>query len=469
MRPDSVSSRGAFMSDNRRLVTEGPTRYHALPSPPTVSCMPRCLLLLVLFLLSLSGCSKSPSGDIVTLRFWHSFVASTRPALASLIERFEAEHPHIRISEQYVPTGDALVQKLVASHESGTAPDISWVHADFLGKLAAAGAVHPMHRFIDGSNGLSEADLADFLPGLLEASSWHDTLYAMPMEATLLALVYNKEQFREVGLNPDDPPADWDELAEYVRKLTRDRDGDGRLDRFGFYLPVFTASGPLNIWMVLQWSTFLWQAGGDLIDLDQSRVLYAEPPGVEALSYWSSLYEAMQRPAFSMPHDATFVSGQTAMIMDGPWDLPRLHEAAHFEWGIAPLPGGPAGQVTYLAGEQLAIFRQSPHPDEAWAFIKWILQPEIQAFFSAESGYLPVRQSALDLPEYRDHLEEDWALRAFVEQIPLARVRRSIDDHHVEINRHVAEAIERTLVGREDPAAALRAAAARSDALLEKE
>ncbi len=324
----------------------------------------------------------------------------------------------------------------------------------------------PMRPFIDGPNGLTQQELDDFFPGLLYAASWHDTLYAMPMEATMLSLVYNRDWFREAGLDPDDPPSNWDELTDYVDRLTVDDDGDCRFDRFGFYLPVFTASGPLNIWMVLQWSTFLWQAGGDIIDEGQTEALYAQPAGVRALNYWKDLYVSMQRPAFSMPHDAMFVSGRVAMIMDGPWDLPRLHEAAPFEWAIAPLPAGPEGQVTYLAGEQLAIFRQSRHPDEAWTFIKWILQPEIQAFFSAESGYLPVRRSSLNLPAYQAHLEQDWALRAFIDQLPIARARRRIDDYHVEINRHVAEAIEQTLVGGADPATALAASAKRSNALL---
>ena len=427
-------------------------------------------LLLLLCALLLIGCRGDDREDgVVRIRFWHSFVASTRPALNALIDRFEEEHPHIRVNAQYIPTGDALVQKLVSAVESGTAPDVSWVHADFLGKLAAAGAIHPMEPFVEGPDGLSQEELDDFLPGLLYAASWHDTLYAMPMEATILSLVYNRDWFREAGLDPDNPPATWTELEDYVRRLTTDEDGDGRLDRFGFYLPVFTASGPLNIWMVLQWSTFLWQAGGDLIEEAGTRAVYDDPAGVRALTYWRDLYETMQRPAFSMPHDAMFVSGRAAMIMDGPWDLPRLHEAASFDWAVAPLPAGPAGQYTYLAGEQLAIFRQTEHPDEAWAFVKWILKPEVQAYFSAESGYLPVRQSTLDLPGYRAHLEEDQALRSFIEQLPIARVRRRIDDYHVEINRHVAEAIEQTLVGRIDPATALSASAQRSNALLESQ
>ena len=426
------------------------------------------LILLAAALLALGGCGQAES-DVVTIRFWHSFVATTRPALDKLIDRFEEEHPGIRINAQYVPTGDGLVHKLVSAVQSGTAPDVSWVHTDFLGKLVQADAIYPMRHFIEGPDGLSPEAMDDFLPGLLETAAWRDTLYALPMESTLLALVYNKDHFRDVGLDPDRPPQTWAELRDYTERLTRDSNGDGRIDRYGFYVPVFPASGPLNVWMNLQWASFLWQAGGNVIDTTQSEVLYAEEPGVRALEYWKDLYYHMGKPANSITHDLSFVTQSVSMIMDGPWDLPRFREIEDFEWGIAPLPAGPAEKVTYLAGEHMAIFRQSAHPEAAWAFVKWVVQPEVQAFFSKESGYLPVRRSTLELSEYREALAEDDRLRAFVDQVPMGRTRRPIDFHHVEINRHIAEAIERSLVGDEDSAETLRASAERSNALLAQE
>ena len=424
--------------------------------------------LLVVLAMSMGGCTDSDS-EVTTVRFWHSFVSTTRPALDKLIARFEEEHPGIRINAQYVPTGDGLVHKLVSAVQSGTAPDISWVHADFLGKLVQADAIYPMQHFIDGEDGLEPQAMDDFLPGLLETAEWRDTLYAMPMEATLLALIYNRDHFRDAGLDPNRPPRTWEELRRYTEQLTRDSNGDGKTDRYGFYVPVFPASGPLNVWMNLQWSSFLWQAGGSVIDEAQSEVLYAEDPGVRALEFWKDLYYLMGKPANSITHDLSFVTQSVSMIMDGPWDLPRFREIEDFEWAIAPLPAGSDGQVTYLAGEHMAIFRQSKHADAAWTFVKWVVQPEVQAFFSQESGYLPVRQSTLEVPAYRDALAEDERLRAFVEQVPLGRTRRPIDFHHVEINRHIAEAIERSLVGGEDSARMLRASAERSNALLAEE
>jgi ABC-type glycerol-3-phosphate transport system substrate-binding protein len=425
------------------------------------------LLVGILALAGGGGCAgeEAPPGT-VTLTFWHSFTASTQPALQALVDAFEAGHPGIRIRAQYIPTGDALIQKLITSIQSGTAPDVSWVHADFLGRLAEARALYPMAPFLDGPDGLSAEELADIYPGLLEAATWRDTLYAMPMEATLLALLYNRDLLRQSGL--DRPPQTWDELRAYARKLTVDEDGDGRTDRYGFYVPIFPASGSLNLWMVLQWTPFLWQAGGTLVDSAQTEVRFNRDAGVQALTLWRDLYEAENFRVFTgMGHDAAFASGRIALVMDGPWSLPRYRQMKDVDWGVAPLPAGPARRVTYLAGEHLAVFRQSAHPDAAWTFIKWVLRPETQAMFSAQSGYLPVRKSTLQIPSYQAHLAGDPPLRAFVEQLPLGQVRPPIDRYHVEINQHLAEALEQATVGRRDPKAALDDAAAKCNRLLQ--
>jgi len=152
-----------------------------------------------------SGCSNSKEKR-TTVVFWHSFVATTIPALNELVARFEKEHPNIKIDAQYIPTGDALVQKLITSIQSGNAPDVSWIHADFLDKLTESDAIYPMHHFIKGENGLTDQEVNDFFPQLLGAFSYKNTLYALPMDATVLALVYNKNHFRAVGLNPNAPP-----------------------------------------------------------------------------------------------------------------------------------------------------------------------------------------------------------------------------------------------------------------------
>ncbi len=439
---------------------------------PHRSSLLTVLTLSVLAVSVLPGCGqRGASTDAdgrVTVVFWHSLVNSTIPALEVLLERFEEEHPGIRIQAQYIPSGDALVQKLITSVRSNTAPDISWIHADFIEDLVRADAIYPMAHFIDGEDGLADSVLADIYPSLRQYSSWKGELYSLPMEATNLALLYNKDLFREVGLDPERPPQTWDELLEYSRRLTLDTNNDGRNERIGFITPIYPATSPNGPWMVWQWTPFIWQAGGHLIDEGQTRVLFAEEPGVEALTLWKKLYDQQNQKTFSNEFMTAFISKQTAMMMDGPWSLPNYPRLLkNIDWGVAPLPAGPDKQATIGGGEYLAVFKQSKHPDEAWTFIKWMIQPEIQAFWSMESGYLPVRASVLDVPEYQQYLTENPGLRAFVEQMAHTQTQRPIDYHQLEIQRALAQAIERSTVGGADPRAALAAAAAEANRLLD--
>lgn len=415
-----------------------------------------------------SGPEPEPQAYATTIRFWHSFVASTVPSLDTLLADFHRAHPNIRVQAQYVPTGDALVQKLATTIRSGTSPDIAWVHADFLDKLVAADAIYSLGQFVEGSRGIPDSAIEDFFPALLEGCRMNGMLYALPMEATSLALLYNRKLFREGGLDPDSPPGDWTELRDCARQLTVDADGDGRIDQFGFLVPVFPASGELNLWMILQWTPFLWQAGGKEMTLDRSRVLFNSPEGVRALTYWKTLYDELEIRRFGLAHDLAFASGKLAMVMDGPWNLPRYRAVRHLDWGVAPLPAGPAGRATYLAGEILVIFKQSGAPAEAWEFLRWVVEPDVQARFSMMSGYLPVRRSVLDLPTYQRYLAEDPAMQGFVKEMYSGRARELPDHHRVELNRLLAQAIEEATLGQGDPKMSLDRAAERANALLSK-
>ncbi len=414
------------------------------------------------------GQKKEQVEGKTTITFWHSFVSSTVPALNELLKKFEQEHPTITIKAQYVPTGDALIQKLITSIQSQTAPDVSWIHADYLQHLVQAHAIYRMEDFIRGPNGLSEEDLRDFFPALLQAASWRDTLYSIPMEATNLGLLYNRALFRNAGLDPDRPPQNWDELREYARKLTFDKNGDGKLDQVGLGIPVFPASGPLGNWMVWQWLPFLWQAGGYNINHEQTEMIFNSEAGVQALTLWKDIYQELNLISFTPDFDAAFPSQQLAMMLDGPWNLPRYQQFQQLDWAIAPLPAGPAKRATIVGGEYLAIFKQSEHPQEAWTFVKWILKPETQALWSMRSGYLPVRHAVTKIKAYQDFLQAHPGLRVYVEQLDYAQSPRPVDYHGLEITRYMAEAIEKATKGKIDAKTALDEAAAKSNQLLQQ-
>ncbi len=418
-------------------------------------------------LVLLAGCSgKRSDGGRVTVTFWHSCVSSTVPALNELIDRYQKEHPGVEIKAQYVPTGDALVQKLITAVQSNTAPDISWIHADFLQDLVQADAIYRIDDLLGGPDSIVRNDLEDIFPALVRQAQWRGTLYSLPMEATGIGLLCNRELFRTAGLDPDQPPRTWEELKSFASKLTLDRNGDGKFDQVGFFVPVFPSSGPLGGWMVWQWYAFLFQAGGDVINTPQTEVLYSSDAGVRALTLWREIYRDLRLNSFTIDYEVAFASKTLAMTLDGPWNIPRWKEIKGLDWMVAPLPAGPVKRATVAGGEYLALFKQTRHRQEAWEFMKWIIRPEIQAMWSMKSGYLPVRRAVHGIPEYQKYLEENPALKAYVDQLEVGQAPNPVDYESLKITRNIAEAIEQATLGNTDPKRALDESAAKSNELL---
>jgi len=413
-----------------------------------------------------AGCAKKTDQHpgTITLSFWHSTVSSTVPALNELTAKFHQEFPDIEVKPQYVPTGDALIQKLITSVQSHTAPDISWIHANFLQDIVEADAIYRIDELQSPSDSLSQADLDDIYPALLQESKWRGTMYSLPMEATGIGLLCNKVLFRKAGLDPEHPPGSWADLRECSKRLTVAR--DGKLEQVGLFVPVFPASGPFGDWMVWQFYPFLFQAGGDVINKEQTHVLYNSEAGVRALTLWKDIYSDEHQSSFTIDYEVAFASGKLAMALDGPWNLPRWRLIKGLDWQIAPLPAGPIKRATIVGGEYLAVFRQSRHPREAWQFLRWMLRPDVQAFWSMKSGYLPVRSATSREPAYQKFLEENPPLKAYVDQLQVAQAPSPVDFFGLRISRHLAEAIEKATLGGADPKTVLDEAAAKSDALL---
>jgi len=429
------------------------------------------MFIIIIMALTVISCKKSEdnSDGRIVVTFWHGMMASSVPALEGLIKKFEETHPGIKINAQTIPNGDAGIQKLMTSLQSGTSPDVSWIYSDYMEDLVTSNSIYKMSHFLDGKNGLTKEDLADIYPSLITYASWRGELYSIPMEATNLALLYNKDLFRQAGLDPNHPPKNWDELLDFSRKLTIDKNKDGKFEQVGFFIPVFPATGSRNGWMVWQYRPFLWQAGGDFIASDQSKVTYDSEAGIEALTLWQKLFQEQKLETFTSDFDMAFVSKQLAMAMDGPWSLPRYKDLMKgIDWAFAPLPAGPAKQATIVGGEYLCIFKQSKNPDAAWEFVKWISSPEAQAQWCMTSGYLPIRKSVKEIPAFKKYLEDNPNYKVFVDQMDVGQAELSIDYGAMQITQHIGEAIEGVTIGKRDVRTALQNSAKKSNDLLKR-
>lgn len=180
-------------------------------------------------------------------------------------------------------------------------------------------------------------------------------LYGVPWLGHTIQLVYNKTLFEEAGIT--EPPATWEELYEVAKKLTVDKNGDGKPDQFGIGLAG--KQGPDLTWM---FGMFAAQAGADLVKEEGGRYQVAlnSPEGIQALEFYTKLLHETSPPD-SLNKDgggvmADFRNQVVAMELQGPWGVPDVWKAGYpFEVGVAEVPAGPKGRATEVTAYLLSV------------------------------------------------------------------------------------------------------------------
>lgn len=250
---------------------------------------------------------------------------------AAIMERlgaeFEAEFG-VPVKVQEMGFGDIRSQFAVAG-PAGEGPDIIIGAHDWLGELIVNGLLEPVHL---------GREVNDFVPVTVEAFSWGDTLYAVPMAFESIGLIYNKELVPE-------PPATWDELLAIAHRLTDRENGV-----YGFLLqmpdpyhtfPLFSATGGY---------VFGKNPDGTLNPLD---VGLNNAGSVRGLELFDQLLEEGLVPVGTDYNTATslFYQGKVGMIITGPWALGDARRAG-IDFGFARIPRIDGGQPQPFVGAQ---------------------------------------------------------------------------------------------------------------------
>jgi multiple sugar transport system substrate-binding protein len=211
--------------------------------------------------------------------------------------------------------------------------------------------------------------------------------------------MWNKQAFRDAGLDPERPPRTLQELRQYAVRLTK-FDRHGEIVRLGLMLPDTTLLCNLH--------------GGDFVDPKTGAITANMPENVRALDYYRSLVEAMggrgRVDAFGTGYGETqgpnnpFFVGKTAMMLSGEW-IPSWIEkyAPKLEYGVAPVPYDTRRPdrkgTTSVSVNLLAIPSEAKHPKEAWEFLRWLQTPYAQTEFSEALNNVPNIRAVLTRPE----------------------------------------------------------------------
>jgi len=332
------------------------------------------------------GPVKDPTSPVtVTFSSW----VGSDPTMKKMAADFHKEHPNITIKFQNV-SADNASQKLTTQIAGGNPPDVAYVDASATSDFASRDALVNLDSYIARSTIVKPDDYVDAFKTFV---TYDGHLWGLPIDGESTGLFYRTDLFKAAGI--DGPPTTWDEFLADAQKLT-----DPAKKQYGY--EVFAPEA------AYYWYPWLYQAGGDLLSEDGKTVTFDSPEAQTAADFYVNLAKYSPKDYLnSNSYDGrvAFAQGQVAMYMAGSWLAGTLHSEdpkIDDKWSTAPLPSGPAGCKTTVAGDSLILLNHSANPDAAWLWIEYLEKPENLAtwtYKSANGTELPPLKSLLDSPD----------------------------------------------------------------------
>jgi len=242
----------------------------------------------------------------------------------------------------------------------------------------------------------------DYVDYIWDIATVDGKQYGIPLDNTMLGIYYNKDLFRSVGLDPENPPTT---LAEFEHAAKT-------LKEAGYYAFHPGAYGQSR-WYRRMWMIYLWQMGGEMLNEDMTAAAFNTKEGVDALDYLVSIREKGWNIAGSNGA-AQFASGELGMLVNGTWHYLDMAQA-EFEWGFMGMPKFFDYQYTWGSNHFLVIPKQPKDKqnliEPAMQTIKWL--SENSHIWGINGGHVPIRRSALNHPDLLSSETWDKTLETF--------------------------------------------------------
>ncbi len=408
--------------------------------------------------------SPSPSEPIqepVTIQYydWQLTESPTGDIIRKQLDAYMAEHTNVKIEMQAVPTKERG-EKLMTMIMGGMTPDVVHINEADLARVVPMSALESLNSHLDSTVDLKNA----LIPAMVDMATFNGNVYAVPHFASINTLVYNAKHFKDAGLDPDNPPKTFDEFVDIAKKLTRDSNGDGQIDRWGVGLMgAKTTSISFRYW----WA--LWGSGGDILSDDLSKSLLSSPESVEAIAFYTDLvlkHDVVPPGATDVDYTALvndFIAEKTSMICDGPWQISKINsENPNIELRAAPMPSKPGiTSATTGGGGFLAMASISKSKDVAWDLIQYLSNADNHWTYCNEGSFLPCRSDT----GKKIKAEGNPLMGEFSDTLAYSRLTPNVEEMS-QINTLLAEEIQFVLIKEKTPQEAAESLSARVDELL---
>jgi multiple sugar transport system substrate-binding protein len=280
----------------------------------------------------------------------------------------------------------------------------------------------------------------------------------LPYDGETTGLFYRTDLFKEAGITS--PPATWDQFRSAADKLT-----DPSKKQYGFI--VFAPEA------AYYWFPFLWQAGGHLTSSDGKKIAFDSPQGRTAANFYVGLRKDSPPDYYSSNSwdgRVAFATGKVAMYEAGAWfggqmktEFPKITK----NWSVAPMPQGPSGCATTIAGDTLVVFNQTKNADAAWKWIEFLSSQENMkawTYGSKTTTLLPPRQSLLSDPNLGKY--NPW-LTSFAQQMKCAVNDNLTNPNWAQVQDTLNSELGKAIFGDQSPVDALSKAAQKGQQILQ--
>ncbi len=373
---------------------------------------------------------------------------------------FEKENPGIKIRPIYSGSYQESITKALTAVKSGEPPVTSILLSTDMFTLIDEDAIVPFDDLIKTPE--DQAWVKSFYPAFMENSRTGGKTWGIPFQRSTIVLYWNKEMFKEAGLDPNRAPATWKEQIDYAQKLTK-RDASGKVTQWGIQIP----SSGFPYWL---FQALAIENGVQLMNDAGTQTYYDRPEVIDALQYWVDLAKKYKvHPEGIVEWGTTpkdFFERKMAMMWTTTGNLTNVKTNAKFDFGVAMLPAGKQRGSPTGGGNFYLFKKTTPQQREAaLKFIKFMTTPQRAAQWGIETGYVAVRADAWETPVMKQYVAGFPAAAVARDQLPYAKAELSTHDNQ-RVTKALNDGLQAALTGSKPADQAMKDAQREAERLL---
>lgn len=356
-----------------------------------------------------TGDTESKEKQIVT--FWHSMSGAGQETLNAIVEDYNNSQDDIQVNAEFQGTYDESLTKFNAVAGSDSAPTMIQTFEIGTRSMINSGQIVPIQEFVDADG----YDMSGLEENITNYYSLDGKFYSMPFNSSTPVMYYNKDAFKEAGLDPEAPPETFEEVEAAGKAIV-----ESNSDMKGFALQAYG-------WL---WEQLLANQGALLLNNDNGRtgtpteIGWTEEEGKSIFEWVKRMVDAGTFANYGTNSDnmmAGFLAGDVAMFLQSSASSRDVIDNAPFEVGIAflPHPENKERQGVVIGGASLWMIDGKPEAEQkaAWEFMKYLQTPEVQAKWHIGTGYFAINPAAYDEQIVKDAYAEKPQLQVTVDQL----------------------------------------------------